>query len=73
MMGERLGDIEHVALTRDCEAVVVPWGHASTLRAGSTVQITQQLGGSFTVMAGGNLYRISGTDADALGVELEPA
>ena len=71
MMGKRLGDIEHVTLTRDCEAVIVPWGHSSTLRAGSQVQITQQLGGSFTVMAGGSLYRIAGADADALGVEPE--
>lgn len=70
-MGKRLGDIEQVRLTRDCEAVVVPWGNSSPLRAGSVVQITQQLGGNFTVMSGGNLYRIAGADADALGIELE--
>lgn len=70
-MGKRLGEIEQITLTRDCEAVVVPWGNSSPLRAGTMVQITQQLGGNFTVMAGGNLYRIAGADADALGIEIE--
>lgn len=33
--------------------------------------ITQQLGGSITVMVQGNLYRVEGKDADALGLEVE--
>src|SRR5690606_23064290 len=37
--------------------------------AGSSAQITQQLGGSITVMVGGNLYRIAGENADALGMD----
>lgn len=67
----RRGTGGQVYLERDCEATQVPWGSAVTLPGGSLVQITQQLGGNFTVMSGGNLYRISGADADALG--LDPA
>lgn len=70
-MGNRMGDARQVQLTRDCVATMVPWGSAATLQAGSPAQITQQLGGNFTVLVGGNLYRIAGADADALG--LEPA
>lgn len=32
--------------------------------------ITQRLGGSFTVLVEGNLYRVEGSDADALGQEV---
>jgi probable FeS assembly SUF system protein SufT len=67
----RHGEIREVTLQRDCEAVMVPWGSRETLRAGSIAQITQQLGGSVTVMVGGNLYRIAGENADALGLDAE--
>lgn len=60
---------EPVTLSRDCEAVLIPAGETGTIPAGTVVTITQQLGGSFTVYAGGNLFRIAGTDADALGKE----
>lgn len=60
---------EQVALTRDCEAVHVPSGDHGTIPKDTLVTITQSLGGSFTVHAGGNLFRIAGTDADALGKE----
>jgi probable FeS assembly SUF system protein SufT len=39
------------------------------LRQGQQGFITQALGGSFTVYVEGNLFRISGQDADALGKE----
>ena len=55
-MGNRMGDARQVQLTRDCVATMVPWGSVTTLQAGSTAQITQQLGGNFTVLVGGNLY-----------------
>lgn len=72
-MGYRHGDIQEVTLTRDCPAVAVPWGSATTLEAGRVGYISQQLGGTFTVMVDGNLYRIDGRHADALGLELEPS
>lgn len=64
-----LGGHENVTLTRDCEAVVIPAGDKVTLREGAECVITQALGGSYTVYLSGNLFRISGQDADALGRE----
>ncbi len=60
---------EPVKFERDCEAVMVPQGDEVTLPAGSVGYITQALGGSFTVFVEGNLFRIAGVDADALGKE----
>jgi probable FeS assembly SUF system protein SufT len=48
---------------------MVPAGVPVTLRAEKTGFITQALGGSFTVYVEGNLFRIAGKDADALGQE----
>jgi probable FeS assembly SUF system protein SufT len=63
---------EPVKFERDCAAVLVPQGDRVTLPAGSIGYITQSLGGSFTVFVEGNLFRIAGEDADAIGKE-EPA
>lgn len=62
---------EPVTIQRDVDAVIVPAGVAVTLRAGKTGFITQALGGSFTVYVEGNLFRIAGKNADALGREPE--
>ena len=62
-------DNEAVTLTRDVDAIIVPAGMNVKLRAGQQGFITQALGGSFTVYVEGNLFRISGQDADALGKE----
>lgn len=58
-----------VTLARNCAAASIPWGTPDTLPAGSLALITQRLGGTFTVLVEGNLYRIDGQDADALGFE----
>ena len=63
-------DNEPVILQRDVEAIMVPAGIPVTLRTGKTGFITQALGGSFTVYVEGNLFRIPGKDADALGKEV---
>jgi len=64
---------EPVRFERDCAAVLVPQGDAVTLPAGSVGYITQALGGSYTVFVEGNLFRIAGHDADAIGKEpIEP-
>jgi probable FeS assembly SUF system protein SufT len=60
---------EPVRFERDCAAVLVPQGDVVTLPAGSTGYITQALGGSYTVFVEGNLLRIAGKDADAIGKE----
>jgi probable FeS assembly SUF system protein SufT len=48
---------------------MVPSGDQVNLPAGSVGYITQALGGSFTVYVEGNLFRIAGCDADAIGKE----
>ncbi|MCH8250413.1 MAG: putative Fe-S cluster assembly protein SufT [Proteobacteria bacterium] len=63
---------EPFSLQRDVPAVVIPAGEELTLRKGTSGFITQSLGGSFTVYVEGNLFRISGFDADALGKEPVP-
>ncbi|MGZ5429304.1 MAG: putative Fe-S cluster assembly protein SufT [Thermoanaerobaculia bacterium] len=57
-------------LARDCEAIRIPSGEPVTLAAGTSVYLTQSLGGTFTVQAPalGGLFRIAGSDADALGL-----
>jgi probable FeS assembly SUF system protein SufT len=60
-------DNEQVSFTRDVDAIIVPAGLAVKLRQGQQGYITQALGGSFTVYVEGNLFRIAGKDADALG------
>lgn len=60
-----------VTLSRDCPAVQIPAGHPVTLPAGTEVDVTQTLGGTYTVHASGGLFRISGKDADALGMNVE--
>jgi probable FeS assembly SUF system protein SufT len=58
---------------RDCRAVMIPSGDEVTIPAGTVGYITQALGGSFTVFVDGNLFRIAGVDADAIGKEpVEP-
>ncbi|KAB8198833.1 putative Fe-S cluster assembly protein SufT [Lysobacter maris] len=63
---------EPVRLERDCAAVLVPQGEHVNLPAGSIGYITQALGGSYTVFIEGNLFRVAGKDADALGKEPPP-
>lgn len=62
-----------VELTRDCEVVQIPHGASSTLPKGTTVDITQRLGGSYTIHVQGGLFRVAGKDADALGLADEAA
>jgi len=52
---------------RDCDVVMIPAGDTVTIPAGTVGYITQALGGSFTVFVDGNLFRIAGVDADAIG------
>ncbi len=59
---------EPVTLTRDVEAAIIPVGTKVTLQKGEPAYITQSLGGSYTVVVNGNMFRIEGRDADALGM-----
>ncbi len=58
---------EVVLTKREVEARLVPSGTEIMVPADTFVTITQSLGGSFTVAVNGNLARIEGHDADALG------
>jgi len=63
---------EQVELSRDCEVIQIPAGHPLTLPKGTVAIITQSLGGTFTlqVPAYGGLFRLPGSDADAIGKEV---
>jgi probable FeS assembly SUF system protein SufT len=61
---------EPVVIQRDVEAVMVPGGQPITLKLGLAGYITQALGGSFTLYIEGNLYRLAGDQADAIGKEV---
>jgi len=60
---------EAIVINREVNAVIVPDGTVVPLKAGLAGFITQALGGSFTIYIEGNLYRICGEDADAIGRE----
>jgi probable FeS assembly SUF system protein SufT len=64
-----------VTLVRDVEAAIIPVGERVTLQKGEQAYIAQTLGGSYTVIVNGNMFRIEGKDADALGfaVAAKPA
>jgi probable FeS assembly SUF system protein SufT len=57
-----------IVVMRDCEAVMIPSGEKITLSSGSTIWMTQSLGGSYTVMTDrGYMARVEGRDGDAIG------
>jgi probable FeS assembly SUF system protein SufT len=58
-----------ISLTRDCKAIKVPEGHEVTLEKGEEAHLVQSLGGSHTIVVNGNMFRVNGPDADAIGLE----
>src|ERR1700737_716921 len=66
---------EPIVVQRDVKAIAIPAGVEVNLKLGSGGYITQALGGantqalggSFTVYIDGNLFRIAGHEADAIG------
>ena len=62
-------DEKPIVLKRNCAAIMIPSGEQTTLPAGSTVWLTQALGGGFTLMTDhGYMVRIDGTDGEAIGI-----
>ena len=62
-------DEKPITLKRDCAAIMIPSGERVTLTVGSTVWVTQALGGGFTLMTDhGYMVRIDGADAEVLGM-----
>ena len=62
---------EPKTLSRDVEASIVPVGTKVTLQKGGLAHITQSLGGTYTVVVNGNMFRIESKDADALGLKVQ--
>lgn len=60
-----------IHLSRDVQGLMVPYGTEVTLVEGSFVTLVQSMGGAYTVIVNGNMVRIDGDDADALGKENE--
>lgn len=58
-----------VVVNRDVPARKVPDGTPITIQKNSFVNIRQALGGTYTVTVNGNMARIDGTDADAIGMQ----
>ncbi len=63
-----MNSVQTVTLSRDCDGVQIPAGNVVALPAGTEVDITQTLGGSYTVHALGGLFRLGAREADALGL-----
>ena len=63
-----MNSVSTVVLSRDCDAVQIPAGNIVTIPAGTEVDITQTLGGSYTIHDMGGLFRVGPKDADALGI-----
>ena len=71
MMMQSSAEQRMVPVLRDCPARAVPSGTPITLPKNAFVTITQARGGNYTISFKGNLARVDGTDADALGLEVE--
>lgn len=58
---------EIIKLQRDVDAILVPFGITVQLNKDAEVTITQSLGGNYTIVNAGSMYRIDNKDIDALG------
>ena len=62
---------EFIDILRECDGYLIPAGDKIKLKKGTKVKITQSLGGDFTLYVNGNLVKISGNDADAIGKKIK--
>ena len=58
---------EDVLVRRNVMVETIPSGHPVELEQGMLAQVTQALGSSFTLLVEGQLMRLKGLDADAIG------
>ena len=60
---------QEITVSREVDAILIPAGTRVLIPEGVTVVLTQSLGGSYTLLTPhGQLARIAGKDADALGL-----
>ena len=62
---------DFIKIARECKGILIPSGDNIILKKGTLVKITQSLGGYFTLYVNGNLIKLSGDDADAIGKKIE--
>ena len=60
-----------IKLSRECDGLLIPSGEPIKLKKGTPVKITQSLGGYFTLYVNGNLVKLDGEFADAIGEKIE--
>lgn len=62
-----------ITLSRECQAIQIPSGGNITLPAGTQVWVRQSLGDTYTLMTErGQMVRLAGKDADAIGRKRTP-
>tara|TARA_B110000438_G_scaffold110929_1_gene108792 strand:- start:1353 stop:1892 length:540 start_codon:yes stop_codon:yes gene_type:complete len=66
-----MNENEFINILRECDGHLIPSGDEIKLKKGTQVKITQSLGGDFTLYVNGNLVKIRGKDADAIGQKIE--
>lgn len=60
-----------IPLSREVKGRLVPTGDPVTVPEGAFVTLTQNLGNNYTIVFNGNMARLDGADADALGLTPE--
>jgi probable FeS assembly SUF system protein SufT len=65
---------EPISLSRNTAVIGIPTGISATIPAGTSVRIMQHLGTGYTVLTEyGQMFRVDGKDADALGLPVVEA
>ena len=67
-----MNENDFIKLSKDCDGVLIPSGDPIKLKKKTPVKITQSLGGYFTLYVNGNLVKLDGEFADAIGEKIEP-
>ncbi len=69
-----MGYSEPISLSRETPVIGIPTGIPGAIPAGTSVRIMQHLGTGYTVLTEyGQMFRIDGKDADALGLPVVDA
>ena len=66
-----MDDNNFIKISKSCAAVLIPSGDPIKLKKGTPVKITQSLGGYFTLYVNGNLVKLDGKDAEAIGQKID--
>jgi len=65
-----MDDNNFIKISKNCDAVLIPSGDAIKIKKGTPIKITQSLGGYFTLYVNGNLVKLDGKDAEAIGQKI---